>query len=123
MLNDKLSKREDEVMNAVFTLANGKESFLVAPCEILALLSPKSGYDEEKLERVLRALELDGYFELTLSERKGEKTYVIHLRADGLAYKRTDVQRKRGLMIKIAITVGCAVLSFLIGVLLKAIFS
>ena len=123
MLNDKLNKREDEVMNAVFTLANGKENFLVSPCEILALLPPKEEWTEESLERVLRALELDGYFELTPSERKGEKMYVIHLHAFGLAYKRTDVQRKRGLAIKIAITVGCAVLSFLIGVILKAIFS
>lgn len=74
MLNDKLNKKEDEVMNAVFTLANGKESFLVSPFEIIALLPPKASYDEEKLEGVLRALELDGYFELIFSDRKGEKT-------------------------------------------------
>ena len=122
MLNDKLSKREDEVMNAVFTLANGKESFLVAPCEILALLSPKSGYDEEKLERVLRALELDGYFELTLSERKGEKMYVISLRANGYAFKRGYVQMRRNAMLKIFWAAVSAVIAFAVGLLLKRIF-
>ena len=123
MLNDKLNKKEDEVMNAVFTLANGKESFLVSPFEIIALLPPKARYDEEKLEGVLRALELDGYFELIFSDRKGEKTYVIHMNPAGLAYKRSDYQRKRGLYIKLGVTAAGAVLSFAIGMILKAIFS
>ncbi|MDE6273670.1 MAG: hypothetical protein K2L87_01315 [Clostridiales bacterium] len=123
MLNDKLNKREDEVMNAVFTLADGKEQVLVSPYEIIALLPPKENYDEEKLEGVLRALELDGYFELIASDRKGEKMYVIHLKPSGLAYKRSDTQRKRGLYIKLGITVATAVLSFAIGLILKAIFT
>lgn len=123
MINDKLNKKEDEVMNAVFTLANGKERVLVSPYEIIALLPPKAQYDEEKLERILRALELDGYFELISSDRKGEKMYVIHLQAAGLAYKRSDYQRRRGIYFKIALAVGSAVITFVIGLILKAIFS
>lgn len=123
MINDKLNKKEDEVMNAVFTLANGKERVLVSPYEIIALLPPKAQYDEEKLERILRALELDGYFELIPSDRKGEKMYVIHLQAAGLAYKRSDYQRRRGIYFKIALAVGSAVITFVIGLILKAIFS
>ncbi len=122
MINDKLNKKEDEVMNAVFTLADGKEQILVSPYEIIALLPPKADYDTEKLEGVLRALELDGYFELISSDRKGEPMYVIHLKAAGLAYKRSDIQRKRGLYIKLGITAATAVLSFAIGMILKAIF-
>ena len=72
-------------MNAVFLLSAGKERFLVAPCEILSVLPPKSGFDEEKLERLLRSLELDGYFEMIASDRKGEKVYVVHMREAGLA--------------------------------------
>lgn len=123
MINDKLNKKEDEVMNAVFTLAGGKERVLVSPYEIIALLPPKGQYDEEKLERILRALELDGYFELIPSDRKGEKMYVIHLQAAGLAYKRSDYQRRRGIYFKIALAVGSAVITFVIGLILKAIFS
>ncbi len=123
MLNEKLNRKEEEVMNAVFTLAGGKESFLVSPQEIMALLPPKAGYDEERLECVLRALELDGYFQLTPSERKGEKTYVIHLLGEGLAYKRSGAQRKRALYMRIGLTVAFAVLSFAVGMILKAIFS
>ena len=81
-----------------------------------------AGGNEEKLEEVLRALELDDYFELILSDRKGEKMYVIHLHSQGLAYKRSDSQRKRGLYFKLGVAAAGAVLSFLIGMILKAIF-
>ncbi len=123
MIHDKLNRKEDEVMNAVFTLANGKDRVLVTPYEIIALLPPKGDWDEEKLERILRALELDGYFELIPSDRKGEKMYVIHLQAAGLAYKRSDYQRKRSIYFKIALAVGSAVITFVIGLILKNLFS
>lgn len=121
-LNDKLNKKEDEVMRAVFDLAGGREQILVSPFEIIAMLPPKANYGEEKLLSVLRALELDGYFELIQTDRKGERMYVIRMKEEGLAYGRTDVQRRRKLMFKLAVTVACAVLTFVIGMILRAIF-
>lgn len=123
MLNEQLNRRENEVMGAVFALSEGKERFLVSPYEIISMLPPKADYDEEKLERVLRALELDGYFELISSERKGERVFVIHMREAGLSFRRSDAKRKRSLMFRLAVTVLCGVLSFLVGVILKKIFS
>lgn len=109
-------------MNAVFVLSNGKERFLVAPCELLSVLPPRAGYDEEKLERFLRSLELDGYFELISSDRKGEKVYVVHMREKGLAYKRSDSQRKRTVYFKWGVAAIGAVITFLIGLVLRLIF-
>ncbi|MDE7158931.1 MAG: hypothetical protein K2N74_05075 [Clostridiales bacterium] len=123
MLNDQLNRRESEVMGAVFALSDGKERFLVSPYEILSMLPPKADYDEEKLECILRALELDGYFDLIASERKGERVFVVHMREAGLGYRRSDVRRKRSFLFRIAVTVLCGILSFLVGVILKKIFS
>lgn len=123
MLNEKLNRRENEVMRAVFTLSAGKERFLAAPYEILSLLPRKAGLDEESLDNVLRALELDGYFELLLSERKGEKTYVVHMRETGLAFRRSDVQRRRGLAFRLAVTVLCGLLSAVVGIVIKSLLS
>ena len=41
MIHDKLNRKEDEVMNAVFTLANGKDRVLVTPYEISCAASPQ----------------------------------------------------------------------------------
>lgn len=121
LFSEKLNRKENEVMRAVFDLSGGKERFLVTSYELIAALPTKGGYDEETLERLLRALELDGYFDFILSERKGEKTYVIHMREAGLAYRRSDIQRKRGLMFKFGVAVVSALVTFFVGLLLKLI--
>lgn len=123
MLNEQLNRRESEVMAAVFALSDGKERFLVSPFEILAVLPPKADYDEEKLERVLHGLELDGYFDLISSERKGERVYVVHMREAGLSFQRSGAKRKRSLFFRLAVTVLCGILSAAVGILLKKIFS
>lgn len=109
-------------MRAVYSLSLGKERFLAAPCEILAALPPKSRIDEEALERILRSLELDGYFGLIASERKGEKIYVVFMHAAGLAYQRSDVQRKRSVAFKWGVGAIGACITFFIGVILRLIF-
>lgn len=122
MLSDKLNRRENEVMRAVFELSDGKDRFLVSPCELVAVLPSRAGYNEETLERTLRALELDGYFDFIPSDRKGEKTYVIHMREAGLAFKRSDAQRRRGVCFRWGVAAVGAVITFLVGLILRHIF-
>ena len=110
-------------MGAVFSLSDGKERFLVSPYELLAALPKRAGLDEEKLERALRALELDGYFELVLSERKGEKTYCVHMRTAGLAYRRQEILRRRSLSVRFILAAACGVLSALFGIILKLLLA
>lgn len=117
-----LTKRENAVMGAVFSLSQGKERFLVSPYELLAAL-PNKGFDEEILERILGALELDGYFEYALCDRRGEKTYCIRMRERGLAFRRSDLQRRRSLAGRLFFAGVCGLVSALIGLLLKALLS
>ena len=76
----------------------------------------------EKLEDVLQQLAFDQYFELLSSERKGEKMYVISLRANGYAYKRCTLQQKRNVAVKMLWAITSAVVAFLVGLLLRRIF-
>lgn len=117
-----LTKRESEVMNAIYTLCEGKGVCLVSPSELLALLPARKKYTEEDVAHILDALHLDDYFQLLSSERKGEKMYVISLRANGYAYKRCYTQMKRNVTMKVLWTVCSAVIAFLVGLILKRIF-
>ena len=120
MISEMLTRRECDVMRAVFTLSGGKERFLCTPQEISALIRhPMEG---EALERTLRALELDGYFDLLLSSRKGERIFVVHMRTLGLSFRRDDVRRKRAVLFKWGIAAVGAALSFLVGILLRLLF-
>ena len=117
-----LNKREYEVMNAVYSLAHEKGICLLSPAELIALLPSHKKYTEEQVEGILGELALDDYFELLSSERKGEKMYVISLRANGYAFKRGYVQMRRDAAVKIFWAVASAVVAFLVGLILKRIF-
>ena len=117
-----LNRQENEVMNAVYSLCHEKGICLVSPAELLAMLPPRKKITLEKLEDVLNQLSLDQYFELLSSERKGEKMYVISLRANGYAYKRCSLQEKRNIAVKMLWAVASAVVAFLVGLLLRRIF-
>ena len=117
-----LSKRESEVMNAVYTLCHEKGVCLISPAELMAVLPARKHYTEEKLEELLSQLALDDYFELLSSERKGEKMYVLSLRSKGQAYRRSSLQQKRDVAAKMLLAVVSAIVAFVVGLILKRIF-
>ena len=117
-----LNRREREVMNAVYTLCHEKGVCLVAPTELLSVLPKRRRYSEEGLETILQALSMDDYFEMLSSERKGEKMYVISLRANGIAFKRHFAQVRRDAAVKILWAAASAAVAFLVGWVLKRIF-
>lgn len=120
-----MGKTENTVMGAIYTLCDGKLSCLVSRDDILRAASKKNkkkNISEKKLEDTLAVLQMDGYFDVIYSERKGEKMYVITLHTKGLAYLRNKKKAKKQALFKALVTVLCAVASFLIGLLLKAVF-
>ncbi len=118
-----LNRQENEVMRAVYELCGGRESCLVSPYDILSVLPAKRRYTADKVDSILHSLELDDYFELLESDRKGEKVYVVTLRPNGLAYRRGSVQMRRTIAFRVALSVGGAVLTFLVGLILRSVFS
>lgn len=117
-----LTRRESQVMRAVYTLSSGKERFLVTLYELICALPKRGKYDEDKVECALSALALDGYFSLIPTERKGERTYVVHMHEAGLSFARSDLRRRRSLRVRLLVTVLCGALSAFVGILLRSIF-
>ena len=117
-----LSRRENEVMSVVYSVCHEKGICLISPSELLAMLPIRKKYTEAQLENILEELALDNYFELLSSERKGEKMYVISLRANGYAYKRCSLQQKRDGAVKLFWAVVSAIVAFAVGFVLKRIF-
>lgn len=117
-----LTKNEDLVMSAVFSLCDGTEGCLVSPLDILSLLPARHKLSRQKLDDVLNDLKCDGYFDLIQSERKGEKMYVISLKENGRAYKRNAKQRQRDVTFKIFLAFIGALATFIFGLILKAVF-
>ncbi len=117
-----LSKYENEVMSAVYSLCDGTGGCLVSPLDILSVLPAKRKYSVEKVDGILYDLMCDGYFDLITSERKGEKMYVINLKEHGFAYRRNAKQKQRDIAFRIMLAFIGAAATFIFGLILKGVF-
>lgn len=117
-----LSKNENSVMSAVYSLCDGTDGCLVSSLDILSVLPAKKKFTPEKVDGILNDLKSDGYFDLITSERKGEKMYVISLKENGFSYKRSVKQRQRDIAFRIALAFIGAAATFVFGLILKGLF-
>lgn len=116
-----LSKTENRIMCYISSEAKTKDSLLLNPTDVLSRLGLK-GVSVSQLEGCLEGLSADGYFDLIYSDRHGERVYCILVTNRGKHFERNGQQIKRNLLFKLVLTVSFAILSFIIGLILKAIF-
>ncbi len=116
-----LSKNENKVMTALCTVCKDKDSTLISPMDLVNIVGDK-GFTQTTLEQVMKDLNADGYFDLVYSDRRGEKVYCVTLLEKGKGYTRGVRVFKRNLLFRLGLTVALAIVSFLIGLILKAIF-
>lgn len=117
-----LSKNEDKVMRVLFKESKDKKAYLISPADLLKM----AGVDAitlSELDRVMKDLSVDGYFDLVYSDRRGETVYCVSLTEKGKGYQRNAKLIKRNLLYRLIVTIGFAFLSFIIGLLLKAVFT
>lgn len=112
---------ENKIMQTVFSLCENRDSTLVSPTDIIRI-SGLNNLTQTALERVMDDLNKDGYFDLIYSDRHGERVYCITLLKKGKAFFRIKKVFKRNLIVRILITLFLAVLSFITGIILRAIF-
>ena len=117
-----LNRRESEVMKRVYSLCQDKGICLVTAAELLSGIKRGERWSESDLEKTLLDLKADHYFDLLYSERKGERTYVITLNAEGYAYPRTELQLRRNFTLKMLWAATSATVAFLVGWVLKHLF-
>ena len=60
-------------------------------------------------------MEIDDYFDLTLSDKKGELVYCINMHKKGLQFARVERAFKSNLRFKIILTLATAATSALVG--------
>lgn len=116
-----LSVFENRVMGAVYSVCENKDTVLISPLDLLNIIN-KDEITLTKLEKIMTDLSQDGYFDLVYSDRHGESIYCITINEKGKAFKRNGVVIKRNLLYRLCLTVVFAVISFLIGIILKKIF-
>lgn len=116
-----LTKSENKVMNTIYEECKDKRALLISPKDLINMTGDKT-LTLSALEKVVLDLHADGYFDVVYSDRHGERVFCLSLTEKGKGYKRNVKLLKRNLIFRLMLTVGFALVSFLIGVILRAIF-
>lgn len=117
-----LSKKEKCVMSYLFEVCNGKGSELISPNQIMEAVMNKYEMNEIEVDQIVNALALDEYIDVVNSDNKGKLVYCITLKAKGEAYLRESTNNKKTAAWLVTRTIALAILSFVVGMILKAIF-
>jgi len=117
-----LSKKEKLLLGYILKLSSGKDSCLVAPLELIHALEPKYTCNQMEIETYLEGLSQENYINVVNSDKQGNLIYCITILNKGKGFVREEANAKKGLATAIVRTILLAILSFVVGIILKNIF-
>lgn len=117
-----LNKKEKCVMQYLFKSCKGKNSCLVSIIDVANGVYPKYDLNEVEIRDALDNLILEKYITVVDTIKKGTAYFCISLTNKGGGFEREIKNKKISIRLLIIRTVLLACLSFIIGLILKAIF-
>ena len=119
-----LDQKEKIVMKCLYDKCKDKLSQLIPAEEIIKYsLNKKHSLSSYELDDIMTNLQKENYIDFVSSDSKKGLFYCVSLKSKGKFFLKDLKKQKRQNSFLIIRTVALAVLSFLIGVILKAIFS
>ena len=118
-----LSKKEKIVMYYILKQSGGKSTCLLTPLDIEHALEPKYSTNNREVQAILEGLSQEDYINLVNSDKNGELIYCITILPKGKSFSREQTNIKKNWSVAIFRTILLAILSFVVGLILKAIFT
>ncbi len=117
-----LTKKEKAVMRVIYKEAEGQDgACLLTPIALFEQIPLDLDIDEDELELALKNLEIDDYFDLTRSDKKGELVYCINMHKKGLQFARVERAFKSNVTFRLLLAVATATISAIVGWGLKSL--
>lgn len=119
-----LTKKEKAVMRVIYHEADKQNgACLLTPIQIFSQIPLDLDFEERELEIAMRNLEIDDYFDLTCSDKKGELVYCINMHKKGLQFARVERAFKSNVMFRILLAAATGLTSAMVGWGLKALLT
>ncbi len=108
----------------LFEKCADRSPHLISAEEIIQFVSNKKhALSLSELDDIMQSLQKDNYIDFVASDSKKGVIYCTSLKSKGHLFKKDLQKEKKQARMLIYRTIGLAVLSFIIGIILKAIFS
>lgn len=115
-----LSRRENKIMKIIYDKCSQKGTCLVSCDELINSIYPTE-INEKEIQEILENLVLEEYISLIITEKNKKKTFCISLKERGEAFLREKQNKKKSWVVAITRTIILACISFVVGIILKAI--
>lgn len=116
-----LESSKKKILVFISQLCKERQSVLISPIDLRNNVGTEK-LSQTEFEKQVEELSKEGFFDIVYSDRRGEKVYCITLLEKGKGYFRKERIERQNLVKRFFLTIGFAVLSFLVGVILKKIF-
>ena len=117
-----LDKKEKLVMSYLCEICPDKKTYLVSTSQIAEFVSKKYVISLAELGDIMISLCKDNYLDFVVSDSKKGYYYCVNLKNKGLTFKKDIQKEHKAIFGLIARTILLSLLSFVLGLLLKAIF-
>ena len=116
------NRNENLVMNYLCKVCSNKKTYLVSPHEIAQATSKKAVLSVAEIDEIMTSLSLDNYIDFVVSDGKNGYYYCVSLKKKGQTFITDAKRQKKTLGLLVLRSMFLATVSFIFGLILKAIF-
>lgn len=118
-----LGRKEKGVLLYLCKICKKKRTYLISPYEIASNLSKKIVLSVSEIDEIMATLSSENYIDFVVSESKNEYYYCVTLKKKGQSFESDLKQSRKNFGLLILRTLFLASISFVFGLILKAIFT
>ena len=109
-------------MNYLCKVCSGKKTYLVSPNAIAEAICKKCVLSIAEIDETMAALALENYIDFVVSDSKDGYYYCVTLKKKGQTYINDSKKQKKTMGLLILRSMFLATVSFVFGIILRAIF-
>jgi hypothetical protein len=116
-------RKEKLVLKYLCKVCSGKKTYLISPHDIAKELSKVVILSISEIDEIMTSLSMQNYIDFVVSDSKSGYFYCVKLKNKGQTYLSDAKKQKKALLMLVLRSMFLATVSFVFGLILKAIFT
>ena len=118
-----MTKKEKMVMRFLCEVCPKKRTYLVSPHDIAIALSKRYVLSTSEIDEIMQELSFENFIDFVATEGKNGYYYCVTLKKRGQSFEYDQRERRKTFGLLVLRSLFLATVSFVFGLVLKAIFS
>ena len=115
-------RKEKLVLIFLCKMCDAKKTHLISPHDIAKAISKKIILSVSEIDEIMTSLSLQNYIDFVVSDSKNGYFYCVKLKKKGQTYLADSRKQRKALGLLVLRSIFLASVSFVFGLILKAIF-